>query len=384
MTARGPHPFDVVARVLAGRLQACAPSEELGAMVRSPGIAWQRVLGQASAQLVLPAFAAALRDLELIGSLDEDLGAFLLAVHAANVERNDELRAELGAAVEVLNRAGIEPVLLKGAIRLVDQLYPDHGWRMMRDLDLLVPKPELAEATRALEQAGYVKLDLGGIELGRPGELAQIDLHPEPFSTRGQAGFLPAAEIFGGSRPAAVGNGSARLPAIEHQLAHLIGHCQIKHLGHALGRITLRNRLEAAALFRWAGESIDLQAVSARFVAAGYRHVLSTFLLSLNDGGLCAVPVPGPIDPLIALQRRRVALQARSATFGYIGSRAGWWASALRSQIVERDGGERRAIKNLKRMMFEGGAVGRMARAFLHRGRHLVHVLPHLSWFGSL
>ena len=352
-------------------------------MVHSPSIRWEQVLRHASAQYVLPALGAALRDLDLIRSLNEELGAFLLAVHAANVERNDELGDELAAAVGVLNRAGIQPVLLKGAIRLVDQLYPDHGWRMLRDLDLLVPRAELVEAIRAFEQAGYVKLDLGANELRRPEGLAQIDLHPEPFSTRGQAGFLPAAEIFDRSRPAAFRNGSVRLPALEHQLVHLIGHCQIKHFGHAFGRITLRNRLEAAALLRWTTESIDLQAVFAKFVAAGYRRPLSAFLLSLNDGGLCAVPVPGRIDPLIGLQRRRIALQARSTTFGYIGSRAGWWVSAFRSQIVERDGGERRAIKNLKRMIFEGGAVGRLARAFLHRGRHLVHVLPHLSWFGA-
>ena len=380
MTRRQPHPFDLMARILAGRLQGCAPSEELRAMVLSPSIGWEQVLRHASAQFVLPAFAAALRDLGLIELLDEELGAFLSAVHAANVERNDELRDELAAAVAVLNRVGIEPVLLKGAIRLVDQLYPDHGWRMMRDLDLLVPKDKLV---RALERAGYLRLDPGAFELGRPKALAQIDLHPEPFSTRAEAGLLSAAEILDGARPAAFGNGSVRLPAVEHQLVHLVGHCQIRHLGYAFGSITLRDRLEAAALFRWAGESINLEAVSARFGAAGYRRPLSTFLLSLNDVGLCAVPAPGRIDRLIALQRRRIALQARSATLGYIGSRAGWWVSELRSQIVERDDGERRALKSLKRLMFERRAVGSMARGFLHRGRHIVHVLPHLSWFGA-
>jgi hypothetical protein len=76
---------------------------------------------------VLPALAAALRDLDLIGSLDAELAEFLLAVHAANLERNEELRGELAAAVGALNRTGIEPMLLKGAIRLVDDLYPDHG-----------------------------------------------------------------------------------------------------------------------------------------------------------------------------------------------------------------------------------------------------------------
>ena len=71
-------------------------------------------MGLASAQLVLPAFGAALRDLDLVECLDQELGAFLEAVHAANRERNAEVRDELVAVVGILNRADIQPVLLKG------------------------------------------------------------------------------------------------------------------------------------------------------------------------------------------------------------------------------------------------------------------------------
>jgi hypothetical protein len=377
---RRPHPFDVVARVLAARLRGRAAPDELRALVCAPSLPWERVLDLASAQYVLPAFAAALRDLGLIGLLDADLRAFLLAVHAANAERNDELREELVAAVGILNQAGIQPVLLKGAIRLVDRLYPDRGWRVLRDLDLMVPHAQLPDAAVALERLGYAKLGLGADELGSPRRLAQIDLHRELFSTSEPAGFLPAAEIFDGLRPVTLGDGSVRVPALEHQLAHLIGHCQIRHLGHAFGHITLRNRLEAAALLRWAGQSVDLPAVAARFAAAGYRRPLLTFLLALRDGGMCAAPVPGRIDPLISLQRRRVVLQARSKTLSYIGARAGWWFAECRGQIGKRAGGERKAVGNLKRLISTRGAVWAMARRCLNRQRHLTHVVPHLAW----
>jgi Uncharacterised nucleotidyltransferase len=212
---------------------------------------------------VLPALAAALRDLDLIGSLDAELAEFLLAVHAANVERNEELRGELAAAVGALNRTGIEPMLLKGAIRLVDDLYPDHGWRMLRDLDLLVPASPAADALRALEEVGYARIEVGENELARPGAMAQIDLHEELFSR-----LLPVTDVIDRSRPARVGDEAVRLPAIEHQLVHLIAHTQIRHFGHAFGRITLRDRLEAAALLRRAPESIPWHAVSRRFVTA--------------------------------------------------------------------------------------------------------------------
>lgn len=380
MTAQRRHSFDVIARVLSERLQGCEASAELGAMMRSQRIDWERVVGHASSQYVLPAFAAALRDLDLIDSLDQELGAFLEAVHAANLERNGELRDELAAAVGVLNRVDIQPVLLKGAIRLLDGLYPDHGWRMLRDLDLLVPKGSMAEAIRAFGQAGYAACGSGG-EIRRRGDACQIDLHTEVFGTPAQVRLLQALDIRNGSRPLAFGKAQVRIPSIEHQLVHLVGHSQIRHLGHAFGRISLRDRLEAAALVHWGHETIDWLAVSARFAHAGYRRPLLSFLLALKDGGWCAVPVTDRIDPLTALQQRRIALQARSTTAAYMGSRIGWWISEFKSQIEERDADQRRAVKNLKRLISERGAVRRMARASLDRRSHLMHVLPHLSWF---
>jgi Uncharacterised nucleotidyltransferase len=376
--SRRLHPFDVVARILAEGLRGCAPSDELRAMVHSPRVRWEGILGYASAQYVLPALAAALRDLDLIGSLDAELREFLLAVHAANVERNEELSAELAAAVGALNRAGIEPVLLKGAIRLVDDLYPDRGWRMLRDLDLLVPAARVADAVRALEEIGYARLELGENELARPGGMAQIDLHDELFST-----LLPATDIIDRSRPARLGDAAVRLPAIEHQLVHLIAHSQIRHFGHAFGRIMLRDRLEAAALLRRAPESIPWHAISTRFATAGYRRPLSSFVLALNDGGLCVVQAPGRIDLTTTLQQRRIALQARSATLGYIGSRMGCWISLFWRQIKERDDGRPKGVQNLKRLITERGSARRMVRAFLNRQQNLVQVLPYLAWLAA-
>ncbi len=379
MTARRVHPFDLIGRVLAERLGGCQASDELRGMVRSRAIDWEQVVGHASAQFVLPALAAALNDLALAEALDEELRAFLDAVHAANRERNSELRDELAAAVAVLKRADIEPVLLKGAIRLADGLYPDDGWRMLQDLDLLVPEASLTKAIRAFEAAGYTACGSAG-EIRRRGGVCQIDLHTELFSTPRQARLLPAGDILERERAVAFGGGKVRIPSIEHQLTHLIGHGQIRHLGHAFGRIALRDRLEAAALVHWGRESVDWQAVLARFDAAGYRRPALSFLLALNDGAWCAAAATDRIDLLTALQRRRIALQARSATSAYIGSRAGWWISAFRSQIEERDGGQPGAIENLRSLIFERGAVRRLARAVLSRRRHLLHLLPYLTW----
>ena len=94
MTSQRIYPFVLIARVLAERLRGRAASEELQALVRSRRVEWERIIGHASAQYVLPALAAAMKDLALVEPGTE-LGAFLEAVHAANLERNSAFRAEL-------------------------------------------------------------------------------------------------------------------------------------------------------------------------------------------------------------------------------------------------------------------------------------------------
>jgi hypothetical protein len=367
MMVRSWRPFDVVARVLAERLRGCEPSEQLRSLIHSQSTDWQRVVGHASIQFVLPAFGAALHDLDLIGSLDEELGAFLRAVHAANLERNCEIGDELVAAVGILNRAGIDPALLKGAIRLVDGLYPDHGWRMLRDLDLLVPEARFEEAIKVLQVAGYAiagEVDESVVSLRRPNALIEVELHRELFRRPKEVRVLPAHEVLDQARLLRLGDVAFRLPSIEHQIVHLIGHSQIRHRGHAYGRISLRDRLEAAALMHPPTETLDWQHVAARFTGSGYRRLLLTFLLSLNDSFPLAVPVPAKIDPLTTLQYWRTALQARSTTVASIGLWAAYCAVTLRWQITDRDAGRLKATKNIKRLMLERGAGRRLIQVF--------------------
>ena len=87
--------------------------------------------------------------------LPEDFRLYLQFVHAENDRRNHALRRQLGQAAVSLNEVGIEPLLLKGAVRLVDGLYPDLGWRFMHDLDLLIPPDRLGQAVACLESLGY-------------------------------------------------------------------------------------------------------------------------------------------------------------------------------------------------------------------------------------
>jgi hypothetical protein len=349
--------FDLVARVLAERLQRPEASEGLhAALVFNLSAGWEDVAARATNEFVLPAFAAAVRDLGLIGSLEPELRAFLAMAHAANVKRNDGVRGQLAAVVGALNRVGVEPVLLKGAIRLVDGLYPDPGWRMMRDLDLLVPGDRLGDAIAALRGAGYTpRPPTPGEpprfghhhyqELTRPGHRAGVEVHAELFETERQRRLLRAAEVSGASRSMAFDGVRARLPSVDHQVVQLVGHSQISNHGHYCARVQLREWLEAAALERWSPERPGWAGVAGRFAAAGYPHHLASFLVSLDDAGFPRGPAGVGAGPLAAgLYRRRIALQARSATMMHIGARLGWYAAAAEMVL---DPGTRRRLAQM-------------------------------------
>ena len=121
---------------------------------------------------------------------------------------------------------------------------------------------------------------------------------------------------------------------------------------------------------RWSagGTKIDWQAVHGRFRAAGYRRPLLSFLLSLKAGGWCAVPLRTS-DPLTVLQQRRVALQAgrRHPPISARGSAGGSPRSEPDRSV---DGGQRKAIRNLKRLISERGAIREITRGLPRSADH--------------
>ena len=318
------HPFDLILAVLRARLGSQPPADGLREALARPATEWEQVVAGASAHHVLAAFAAAIDDLGLAHRLEPDLRDFLAAVHRWNGTRNRALRRQLGEVVTLLNGIGVEPVLLKGAIRLVDGLYPDPGWRMMHDLDLLVPPDRRVDAMAALHRGSYATAAAyRHMEpsydrhhhcppLVRPDRPAPVEIHSELFVTRRQQLLLPAGAMLAAAAPIEVGDGRARLPDPGHQLIHLIGHCQIADRGYLCGSVPLRDRLEAAALARRAGPALDAAALYRRFATAGYGRHLTGFLLALADGGLHQASPSTAVDLVARLQARRVAWQARS------------------------------------------------------------------------
>ena len=81
----------------------------------------------------------------------------LRLAYYANSARNAVLFQELECILQLLDKAGIPVIVLKGAW-LAHQLYQDVALRPMNDLDLLVEKGDLDRAVALLYAAGYRRL----------------------------------------------------------------------------------------------------------------------------------------------------------------------------------------------------------------------------------
>jgi hypothetical protein len=88
--------------------------EAVRALTHRQGWSWERLFKVAAEEAVLPALHGLLNRLSILPEAPPEIAEFLLTVEASNRERNRAIRAEVISVVQLLNGAGIEPVLLKG------------------------------------------------------------------------------------------------------------------------------------------------------------------------------------------------------------------------------------------------------------------------------
>lgn len=88
---------------------------------------------------------------------DPGLRDAVFAAHASGQSTCLLLERELGRVVDLLDGAGVEPVVMKGPVSAYDGPLPEH-FRDFGDLDLLIPEAHMDAAVTALGAAGFERL----------------------------------------------------------------------------------------------------------------------------------------------------------------------------------------------------------------------------------
>jgi Uncharacterised nucleotidyltransferase len=260
-----------------------------GLLGSSPGPAQESesklLIDVSSRHLVTPALAWSTRGMRMPAELRD----YLDAVLTLNERRNQTLRAKLEQLVAALNAIDIEPLLLKGAAYLADNLYPALGIRLIGDLDLLIPPGREADALAAAESIGYKK---GGREF------EDMAAHHLPSLTQARSGvslelhtaltepqynaIVPPDWISQESRLAPMAGLSARVPSPSCAVTHIIVHDQLHHRGFRSGEFDLRQLLDLALMRARYERDIDWVDIERRFVSAGYGDALAIYLAYLE------------------------------------------------------------------------------------------------------
>jgi hypothetical protein len=361
-----PRPLDLLCRCLSAAQRRRRLDAASAAALVDPAADLVGLAGLAGRHCITPMLAACAADPELRQRLPEDFCLYLEFVHAENSRRNHALRRQLAQAAACLNGIGIEPLLLKGAIRLVDGLYPDPSWRFMRDVDLLVPRDRLSDAVARMASLGYrFTRDAASWPeqhkhlppLARDGDAAVVEIHADLLPDRQE--LCPAEEMLARSRPVDLDGARVRVPDPADQLAHLIGHDRFDPYLQPSGTFMLRSVFEAALLCRDERSLRQLLARAARTGLARCARVQLALAARLFPEYLASPPDADLSErlqarALIAMERfdrngrwRRLVSFGRLRLGKLLRSRAA--REHLASNILSLDYGQR-SIQRLRRL----------------------------------
>ena len=233
---------------------------------------------------------------ELLSYFTAEQIEYLKEFYELNEQRNRGFLSELRDIILVLNNYDIEPVLLKGAVALVDNWYDGMGARFMRDIDFLVPEHQVDKAYEILKNIGYQEvheedsLDEGHDHdshhhcpaLQKPDSALVIEVHRQPLHTSTK-GVLSSKEVL--KHKCQITNldiGRCHIPSATHCLMIAILHTEISHGNRGKGVFFLRHAMDVAIILSHY-KKIDFYSTESAFKLFGFKDLLSSYLFVLNS-----------------------------------------------------------------------------------------------------
>lgn len=274
---------------------------------------WLALFRLATAHLVAPSLYATLAARTQLDRIPPDVLDALAVLYQLNHQRNRRLRAVLRDTVRILNQAGLEPTLLKGAIALLPDQYPHAFARMLGDLDLAVAESEANHAAEILQAAGFYRAPNTHLALWsehhhhlpplfHPSGEGYVEIHRDLFRARVPRTALSLAMLQANARPMDWDGVRLWIPALEHRLLHNALHHQLQDQAFFSDRRSLRSLLEFARLRLLPdAAALDWPRLFQRLDAAGAGDALRGYLLAAQR--LFGQPLPDGISLTRATRR---------------------------------------------------------------------------------
>jgi len=246
--------------------------------------AFKEALDMASAHQIAPALCSGLRHLANKDSAWSDLVPFVQLIETQNRLRNEKIETSAIKIAALFRSADISCVFLKGtAMVLESKNYAP--WRLVTDLDILVPPDCIGRAVSSLLQHGYhQRADYAGFEegihhhypaLSDDESNTLVELHVRLMQDQ-SGNPLQTVDIFQRATPLKRNAQIFLVPCPEHRMIHLIAHAQLSNWGFVLRQITLKDVVDALKLN--ARNEIDWEVVRKAFIEICAEKELMGFL----------------------------------------------------------------------------------------------------------
>jgi len=274
-------------------------SSALRTAIHSGQLPWEAVVSLANNHLLTPAMWVVLNKKNLSDELPDELRDCLRELHQLSKERNAQLQTQLLEAVRQLNRIDITPVLLKGAMHLVTDLYGDSGARIMTDIDLLVPREKIDECLTALHGLGYeAEQDIHSdyhedhhhcAPLFRPGDYGSLEIH-RGLTDSPTVDILPTETGLAEAQPLEFQGLCMKVLSPTHRLLHNILHSQLVDHNYADGIIPLRSLHEVITESTANQKCVDWSIIQSRMEQHKRGNALRAYLYMAHT--LFGMPFP--------------------------------------------------------------------------------------------
>lgn len=277
--------------------------ERLRSRIIHGNISWENLIHMANMYLITPALWVGLVNKSLHRDIESDVIEYLQGLHALNKKRNQALRNQAIEVVTALNKVGIVPMLIKGAVQLFQPLHLSFGTRIMADLDMVVHKDAINDAVHALIQLGYKKHPGKDVDyaihhhvapMARPGDYGAVELHRSPLGVVAEP-ILSAREIWKSGDLWDTAGIQFKTPHVSH--AVLIGflHSQIVEERYKRVLIDYKGLYDMVVVLSKRCNGVDFKQIQSRLTKHGCYKIFQTYLWTAHR--LFHMPMPRGIRP---------------------------------------------------------------------------------------
>ncbi len=281
-------PFLRLSRLLNLGLYADVPSPEFKALLPETDADWIDLFEVArNNRAIAPLSYIFSHKSEFGAMVGEEERAAMRVWHEALAFRALEVRKQITELAELTDKTGDRMVLLKGAARLFDNLYPDISCRYSIDVDPLIKNPALFYQ---FQEIGYEPYDdssfnMAPIKAGdissaltaayhhlpplyRNGYQASVELHTRAFSNSHSNLAIP--DIWAQAIPVD-GLPSLLLPSTVHQIIVNVVHTLLHSLAKQRFSLSVRDLFEGHRLYSTASDA-EKKLVRMHFSDRGYER----------------------------------------------------------------------------------------------------------------